>query len=373
MANLNIYKASAGSGKTFTLTQQFLLMLLENPALYKHVLAVTFTNKATGEMKQRILQELNILANEQFSSHSSALKHHLALDDRQIRERAKQVMQFILHDYSRFSVSTIDHFFQRIIRTFARELGLQSGYILETDESEILSFVVDQVLLATEDDTQLRRWLVDFARTRMMEEKSWNFREEILSLAEELTKEAVKSVPDEQNHNRKNLQEYLNYLKRIQEWFENTMKSYGREGVRLIEDNGLDIIHFNRTNRGVGRYFYYLQAGAEEKMEPNSFVIKVMDNPDKWPAGKLDKDTKNRVISLARDHLNPLLNKAVAFYNQHHKKYHSVREIQKNIYVLGILGDIRSRLYQYCREKNLFLISDAANFLKEIISGNDKT
>jgi len=371
MAHLNIYKASAGSGKTFTLTQQFLLMLLENPALYKHVLAVTFTNKATGEMKQRILQELNILANEKISSHSSALKAHLKLDDRQIRERAKQIMQFILHDYSRFSVSTIDHFFQRIIRTFARELGLQSGYILETDESEILNFVVDQVLLATEDDAQLRRWLVDFARTRMMEEKSWNFREEILSLAEELTKEAVKTVPDDQNHNRKNLQEYLNDLKRLQEWFENTLKGYGREGVRLIEDNGLDIIHFNRTSRGVGRYFYYLQAGAEEKLAPNSFVVQVMDNPDKWPAGKLNNDTKNRVISLAREHLNPILNKAVAFYNQHHKKYHSVKEIQKNIYVLGILGDIQSRLYQYCREKNLFLISDAANFLKEIISGND--
>jgi len=371
MAGLKIYKASAGSGKTFSLTQQYLLMLFRNPSLYRHILAVTFTNKATAEMKHRILDELNTLANGRESKHLPAIKANLNLKDYEIQRRAFNVLKNILHDYSRFSVNTIDRFFQRVIRTFARELGLQSGYTLETDETEILNYVIDDLLLATEKDDQLRRWLVDFARSRMMEEKSWNFREEITSLAGELMKEEVKDLQVSKISDRKTLNDYLKTLKQEQNRFENTLKGYGKQAVDIIERNGLNVDYFNRKGSGVARYFYYLKEARKDKLTPNQNVLKVLDDPEKWPSSNLKKEDKQLVISLARDQLNPILREIVDYCNDNCERYQSVREIQRNIYVLGILGDIQNRLYEYCREKNLFLISDAADFLRDIISGND--
>ncbi|MGM0530182.1 MAG: UvrD-helicase domain-containing protein [Bacteroidota bacterium] len=371
MGGLKIYKASAGSGKTFALTQEYLLMLFRNPSLYRHILAVTFTNKATAEMKNRILDELNILAKGKDSKHKPTIKADLNLDEREIQKRAFHVLKSILHDYSRFSVSTIDRFFQRVIRTFARELGLQTGYTLETDEAEILNYVIDDLLLATEEDKQLRRWLVDFARSRMMEEKSWNFREEVTSLAGELMKEEVKDLQVSKISDKKTLNDYLKTLKQEQNRFENTLKGYGRQAVAIIEANDLNVNYFNRKGSGVARYFYYLQETRRDKLTPNQNVLNVLDEPDKWPAGKLKKEDKQLVISLAGDQLNPILREAVNYCTDNYERYQSVREIQKNIYVLGILGDIQKRLYEYCREKNLFLISDAADFLRDIISGND--
>lgn len=371
MSDLTIYRASAGSGKTFTLTENYLLMLFKNPGLYKNILAVTFTNKATGEMKHRILEELNQLARGEGSAHFASIKKSTNLDSAKIQNQAGQILRSILHDYSRFSVSTIDHFFQRVIRSFSRELGLQSGYTLETDETEILNYIIDELLLATEKDDQLRNWLVNFARSRMMEEKSWNFRNEIMLLAQELTKENVKSLEFSEFNDREKLNEYVKQLKKEQLKFENQMKSYGKQATGLIEKSGLDITHFNNKKSGIARYFYYLKEGRRDKYVPNQSVMKVLDNPDKWPAGKLDKETRNLVVSLANDSLNAILNQAVEFCRNHYERYQTVREIQKNIYVVGILGDIQNRLYDYCREKNLFLISDAADFLKKIISGND--
>ncbi|MFW5944571.1 MAG: UvrD-helicase domain-containing protein, partial [Bacteroidota bacterium] len=371
MNGLKIYKASAGSGKTFTLTQQYLLMLFRNPSLYRHILAVTFTNKATAEMKKRILDELNVLAHGGDSRHMPAIIDELNLDEREIQKRAFNVLKNILHDYSRFSISTIDRFFQRVIRTFARELGLQSGYSLETDETEILNYVIDDLLLATEKDEQLRRWLVDFARSRMREEKSWNFREEITSLAGELAKEEVKDLQVRKISDRETLNAYLTYLIKEQNRFEHTMKGFGREAVTIIEKNGLEVDYFNRKNSGVARYFLYLKENRRDKLTPNQFVLNVLDEPERWPAGKLKKEDKQLVVALARDQLNPILREAVDYWRNNYEWYQTVREIQKNVYVLGILGDIQNRLYEYCREKNIFLISDAADFLRDIISGND--
>ena len=164
MPGLTVYKASAGSGKTFKLTQQYLLMVLKDPKRYRNILAVTFTNKATAEMKDRIVSELYNLSKGKDSKHADQLKSILQMNDHQIVQQSAKALNLILHDYSRFSVSTIDHFFQRVIRTFAREIGLQAGYNLELDQTEILDYVVDELLLATSEDEQLRKWLVEFVR-----------------------------------------------------------------------------------------------------------------------------------------------------------------------------------------------------------------
>ncbi|HKL38999.1 MAG TPA: UvrD-helicase domain-containing protein, partial [Bacteroidales bacterium] len=374
MSGLTIYKASAGSGKTFKLTGEYLQLLFQNPGLYRNILAVTFTNKATGEMKHRILYELDRLARGDASGYHSMLQDRFGMDHQQVQKRAADIRHRILHDYSRFSVSTIDRFFQRVLRTFAREIGLQSGYTLETDQTEILNFVIDDLLLATEEDQQLRQWLVDFAHSRMEEGKSWNFRHEIMNLAGELMKEEVKDLRlgvNEKLRDREQLAAYVKELKSEQARFENTLQQYGRQAVELMEKNALAPEAFKYAGKGVAQYFYYLKDKRRDKLSPNANVLKVLDDPEKWPSGKLDKANQDLVISLASDHLNGMPREAVDYQQQNMPRYLTIKEILKNIYVLGLLVDIQQRVNDHCREKNIFLIADAGDLLRRIIAGNE--
>ena len=151
MAKIDIYKASAGSGKTHTLTQQYLRYLMESPETdaYRHILAVTFTNKATDEMKQRVLETL---------SKKSA-------EDTAEGRKARAVLVRILHDYSNFSITTIDKFFLQIIRAFAREIGQNGSYRVELDEASVIAAAVDSMLdsLDEEENAALLGWMVAYA------------------------------------------------------------------------------------------------------------------------------------------------------------------------------------------------------------------
>ena len=146
-----ILNASAGSGKTYQLAYKYVRDVVEQPSIYRHILAVTFTNKATEEMKYRILKEIHLLASGGESSYLENLCRELDMDAATVRRRAAEVRSKILHDYSRFTVLTIDTFFQRILRAFIKELGIDLNYNVENETASVLSkgdaTLIEQVLL----------------------------------------------------------------------------------------------------------------------------------------------------------------------------------------------------------------------------------
>ncbi len=133
MSKLKVIRASAGSGKTFRITADYLRLLFRYPKNYKHILSVTFTNKATEEMKTRIVEELYNLSSGMPSNHAASLAKEFNLSHPEVQEKSKRILESILHNYSRFTICTIDSFFQRIIKSFAREAGLQYNFDLELD------------------------------------------------------------------------------------------------------------------------------------------------------------------------------------------------------------------------------------------------
>ena len=139
-----ILNASAGSGKTYQLAYKYVRDVIDQPGLYRHILAVTFTNKATEEMKSRILKEIHRLASGGASPYLGNLCRELSLDERSVRKRAAEVRSKILHDYSRFTVLTIDTFFQRILRAFIKELGIDLNYNVEIETASVLSKGADK-------------------------------------------------------------------------------------------------------------------------------------------------------------------------------------------------------------------------------------
>lgn len=177
---LKVYRASAGSGKTFRLTQDYIRLLFDAKKLNHHrrILAVTFTNKATEEMKSRILQEMHQLAKGLDSPYRKELMQAYHLSENEVNTKAASILINILHDYSSFSISTIDRFFQQIIRAFARDIGVHGGYVLELDSSQVLEQAVDNLFfdLGEKDNQQLLQWLTQFAEERIEQSDKWNMR-----------------------------------------------------------------------------------------------------------------------------------------------------------------------------------------------------
>jgi ATP-dependent exoDNAse (exonuclease V) beta subunit len=193
-----IYKSSAGSGKTYTLTLEYLKLALAHPGAFRQILAVTFTNKATQEMKERILEFLERLSKEVKPGEflDQELMVHLGIDAVELQKRSRNTLLDILHAYGYFAVSTIDSFFQRVIRSFAREMDLQAKFDLELDQDAVLERLVDRLVAKVAEDKSLRQWLVDYAEEQIVDGKSWDIRKGIKDLGKEIFQEKFKAYKE---------------------------------------------------------------------------------------------------------------------------------------------------------------------------------
>lgn len=193
--SLTIYKASAGSGKTFTLSATYIAHLLadEDDFPHKHQLAVTFTNKATAEMKERIVQYLYSIAmtNDDNDGFFKAVRGIVpqSISNKELRLRARRSLYNIIHDYDHFHVTTIDSFFQSLLSTLAHDLNLSASFKVEVSDKEVLSKAVDRLLANLNEKSVEMDWLTDYIKERIGDDKSWNVADELKTLASQLTKE----------------------------------------------------------------------------------------------------------------------------------------------------------------------------------------
>ncbi|MBO6169756.1 MAG: UvrD-helicase domain-containing protein [Bacteroidales bacterium] len=180
---MKIIKASAGSGKTYTLSHTYMDYLLKSgdPKAYRHLMAVTFTNKATAEMKERILKDLAAAA----------------AGGGPEADKARHYLVSILHDYSAFGVSTIDRFFQQTLRSFARELGQFSSYQVELDTDSLISEAMDRVLDGvSEDKAELVKWLRNSAMDQIRENGYFSLDEGLTDMGRRLKSEEYRQLKD---------------------------------------------------------------------------------------------------------------------------------------------------------------------------------
>lgn len=374
MSKLTVYSASAGSGKTFTLAVEYIKLLFKSRYEYRHILAVTFTNKATAEMKARIILELNNLANNELSPATDILIKEIDLPPEQITREAKVIRNNLLHDYSRFSVGTIDNFFQRILTSFARETGLQFGFNLELDNRRILEQAVDNLIDNLDGKSELTDWLIRFAENRVEEGRNWNFRDSLINLGKEIFAENYRDIddkfqPDGSDSFLKKLNEYQKELYKIIRIFENTLEKYGNEGLKIIKEHSLETGDFKYGNSSVLRYFQYLVEKNRERLTPRKTDLKAVDNQDGWVNKSSEK--RNEIIAAVNGGLNEVLKRAIEYYNKNFREYFTAVSINKNLFSFGILADIEQQIREVTHDENLFLLSDVPGFLNKIISGNE--
>jgi ATP-dependent helicase/nuclease subunit A len=183
-----LYRSSAGSGKTYTLVKEYLKMILENPGKFKHILAITFTNKAAGEMKDRIMQSLKKLAKGEDKILENTLLQEMP-QLQQIDKLSSDILTSLLHNYSDFAIMTIDSFIHKVIKAFALEIGLPLNFGIDLNYEKIETYVIERLLSSVGKDAYITDIILKFVFSRVQEEKSWNIEEDIRKFERELFNE----------------------------------------------------------------------------------------------------------------------------------------------------------------------------------------
>lgn len=371
MSQLKVYKASAGSGKTFRLAIEYMKLALTNDTNYRHILAVTFTNKATAEMKSRIIGELHRLAKGKDSVYMDVLVRELGWQPLMVERQAQLVLKRILHDYSRFSISTIDSFFQRVIKAFNRELGINAAYNVELDEKNILEEAADRLIHSVQEDEKLLEWLEAFASEKIRDGKGWNLKKDIVRLGSEIYNETFKSLDStlyEKLNDRSFLKGYRAKLNKIIAQYENKLKSLGQEGLNCMEAEGLSVDDFKSKGSG--------PAGGFQKMKDLRFVLNVTTlksttELSAWVTASVKEPQKSLLTGIAENKLMPKMQEAVSLVESQSRNYISAKLIVNQLYTLGILVDLRRVVKELCREKGVVLISDSGHLLKNVIADSE--
>lgn len=373
-SKLIVYKASAGSGKTFTLAIEYMKMLIRNPKAYRNILAVTFTNKATTEMKERILYQLyGISTNDKDSkSYLDKLKEELGMDENEIRQRAHDALKRIIHDYSRFRVETIDSFFQSVMRNLARELELGANLNIDLDSNNALGEAVDSMIEKLDRNSPVLYWLLDYIDERIQNDKQWKVSKEIKEFGKDIFKE-------EYIEKRAALQETLkdkncikNYRKVLESYVleaQEEMKGFAQQFFEILEVYGLTPDDFAGKQKGISSYFNKLMVGKLDNKTFNATAEKHMADAENW-VSKTHKQ-RNSIINLAREELMPLLNEAEKHRRKNYKIINSCILSLQHANNVRLLANIDEEMRWLNQEKNRFLLADTNALLHDIIHEGD--
>ncbi|RYD80146.1 MAG: DNA helicase UvrD [Sphingobacteriales bacterium] len=368
---VKILQASAGSGKTFSLTAHYLTLLFSGDNKYREILAVTFTNKATEEMKTRILEVLLGFAKGDTSRkiedyRQLVLASHPDLNAERLKLKADAIYRKILHDYSRFSVSTIDGFVQKVIRGFAFELGLESGYSLEMNTEKVKKELTTKLEKLLDERDNLLQWVVELALDRISNNKSWNYNAELLKLVGEVFKDkfssfelAVNSFGPENTDIV--FKKYIDFSKNLIRQFEETIADLALDTQQVFELSTEDLDLLNKTKTS---QLHQLQRIIDGDYKGVIAIEKLVDNPDLW----FKKGKTNGFY----DELNPFIKKLVEEYNAGIGDYTLAKAFIKNGYFLRLMQEIAVLLTAYREENETLLISDAQKLLNGITNPVDE-
>lgn len=373
---LKVIRASAGSGKTTALVRHYLELILRDGDLrgYRHILAVTFTNKAAGEMKDRILDILSILSSQEPARWSGSirdtaerLRQALHITEKELRERAARQLRVLLHGYSDFRVETIDSFFHSVIRSFAFDLGLSRNFLIDMDQDVLLTLATDDVLNACGRDPDITELLEAFIAHLVDEEEGIDVGRAI--------KTAGRAVMEDAETRRRLYQlkdialaEWKPRIGRLHLWIGHTEERVvrlAREGMDVISRLGLTVNDFFNVKNGVG---YYLQNLSREigdnGWEPKPNVRTSMAG--KWFAGGSVKNSLKYTERLNAE-LLPVLHRLDALWKEEGKKWLLAKSAARSVYTVALFSEFRKRIERFLKKRQSIHVSDLAHLVHRIV------
>ena len=372
--SLTVYKASAGSGKTFTLAVEYISLVVQNPLSFRSILAVTFTNKATEEMKMRILSQLYGIWQQLPSSDTylQEVRKRTGLGEALIRQRAGQTLQLLIQHYPQFRVMTIDTFFQSVLRNLARELDLTATLHIGLNDVQVEEMAVDEMISALTTRDVMLQWLMRYILESISDDKSWNVIGQIKKFGRTIFKDEYKAVSARLREKMEEpgfFDQYTRQLRAIRQQALKAMQGYAEPFFEAIGREGLTADDFAYKEGGVYGFFRKLRDGIFDESIAGVRVSNCIDDPSKWCSKKHPR--KDAIAALVDSTLNRLLKDACEERPRQWCLYKSADLTLRHLSQLRLLGSIEQRVRRLNEESNRFLLSDTQQLLHALIDGSD--
>lgn len=385
MKNINtltVYKASAGSGKTFRLTVEYIKLLILNPSAYENILAVTFTNKATEEMKMRILSQLYGISNglESSQGYLQCIQKELkeeghSINEETIRLQTNEALHKLLHSYSKFHIETIDHFFQTILRNLARELDLSPNLKIELLEKEIESQAVDNLLEGLKPNDKVLLWIMSYIHNNMDEQKNWNVIQNIKSFGEQLFNDNYKKYSHEldekiTNADSKWFDELTNELRKTIHDCQKEVNERGEKLIKLIEDGGYSVADIkNNLSKYIAKLptSSFVECDTKKVKTPYKAIGDDSEADAEWTTGRASQSLKD----YCKDIVKPEFVRFVNDYEKLKLSYFSALTTLSHLSELRLLQAIRQQMQSDNAENGRFLLADTQTLLNKMIDSSD--
>ena len=372
--HLTVYRASAGSGKTFTLAVEYISLLVKDPENYQHILAVTFTNKATQEMKMRILSQLYGIANSLQSSQQyfNKVKEKTNMPDAVIRNNARAALTLLIHRYNNFRILTIDAFFQQVLRNLAHELGQTANLRVDLNNEEITEKAVDQMIESLEKGQPVLQWISTYINNSIEDDNGWNIIGKIKTFGTNIFKDFYKAHEanlKEQLSNADDFKVYETTLRKRRNDIRKTFNSKARSILNEIKNTNLDI----PSNYRSGLYKYLTDSAiAPLTNKPlKAGVLKANESPQNWTSSKCAKADKQQIQTLAAEVLSAQLSELIAYNNDNWNEFQSIQLTLSHLSELRLLHAIADAVDNLTKDTNRFMLSNTQALLKELIADSD--
>ncbi|MES2513312.1 MAG: UvrD-helicase domain-containing protein [Bacteroidota bacterium] len=371
--NFIVYKSSAGSGKTFTLVKEYLKLALTDrnnlSKAYKGILAITFTNKAASEMKWRIIKALKDISLESNQMLTKLVSDELNITSGELKTRAEIVLTDILHNYSDFSIGTIDSFTHRIIRTFALDLKLPVNFQIETDSDTVFKKVISTLINNLGRDKLITDYLVQFSLGQIEENKNWDPEQTLIDFIKEINKEGVTERVDQlSKFNIADFEVIKKQLRTITKEYEAFLKTQGDQALKLIQEKQLSANAFASGGAGIYNFFVKLSTLKETSTKElfGANVIKTLEQ-DKWHGGKATAQEKAAIDSIKSD-LDKIAFSVLNYLKENEQRYNVFVLIYKNIYAMGLVNELAKLTNEYKSDENILFISEFNERISEVVN-----
>ena len=379
---LKVYRSSAGSGKTFTLTKEYIKALLvcpssENgfvPYYFRFILAITFTNDAAHEMKMRVLDNLKGFAKQEASDLLDIIikeireEFAINLKPKEVFDRSKRIYEEVLQHLSDLNISTIDAFSQKLVQCFKQDLNIPYNFNIESEENVFITQGLDKLYksLSTKENKWLTNWVIRMHLARIEKGKTAFLEHDLKAQAKSLFREQEREyLKDLGKISTKQLSELEQKIKSFIDEYESYIKEQSKLALACIERFGLEKKSFYRS--AIYTYFekYAQNKQAYWKENINSYLKQTIDQ-DKWYT-KTQKAHIIDAIHSAKAELYSYFQNIINHQNEHKESYKLAMVLKLNIYALGILGNLQKHLQEIKEEQDWLHFSDFTERIHEIV------
>ncbi|PLW99608.1 MAG: hypothetical protein C0593_02725 [Marinilabiliales bacterium] len=370
---LLVYKASAGSGKTFTLVKEYLALALQYKDAYKHILAITFTNKAANEMKERVLKNLRELSQpEKFAGSATNLFirpwliEQLKCNNETLSNKAKETLSAILHSYTDLAILTIDSFMQRILKTFASDLEIPVGFETDTDTDSLYEEAMEMVTAQVGRDKDITAAMNSYVNYHIDSDKTWDISRSLLDFfsGKIHSDDNVKLLESLQKYEVNDFMNISKACSAAEKVIENSGKKVAEEFVRFMNDEGLELTDFHRGKNSIFGQIIKVAKGITTFIKPNSYFAEAME--DKI-AAKRNPNGKLNIIESHASQIKDILIELARIKYELEPRYILIQSMKSNLYPLSLQNEVFKLVNQIKKDNRRVYISDFNREISKVV------